>query len=166
MNIAGDKNIFAVEYEIINFENLMGFSKIWLGGNSIGTIEDLIYMDGYLLNGLREISNSKTISDFIIEDQNLLFDLLVEKLENETDDNTYKYLISFGTFCDDFIIFSFLNNNQIHVLWKLLSNKTIFTDLNNQSKKVNYFKIKKDLYDKRLKEIETEILNNHKNIIL
>jgi hypothetical protein len=117
-------------------------------------------LKSYIFEGLRKICNSKILVNNITDDKNQFYEILLNRLEDDRDDDIYEYLVPFGTFCDDFTIFSFLKNDEINILWKLNSTKTPFSDLNKQSTKVNYFKIEKDIYREKLNEIEMEILGN------
>lgn len=158
MKIIGKKKQFAVEYEIIDSKSLMGFAKIWFGGNSIGTNEDLIFLKGYLINGLEQIGNSNRIKASINLQKEDVYMTFKNRLSNSNDYEIHKYLISLGTFTDDFTIFSFLFENEINIIWKLNSNNTIFSDLNTQSMEINYFKIDKNQYFKIFEKIKEEII--------
>lgn len=158
MKIIGKKKQFAVEYEIIDSKSLMGFAKIWFGGNSIGTNEDLIFLKGYLINGLEQIGNSNRIDASINLQKEDVYMTFKNRLSNSNDYEIHKYLISLGTFTDDFTIFSFLFENEINIIWKLNSNNTIFSDLNTQSMEINYFKIDKNQYFKIFSKIKEEII--------
>ena len=160
MKIIGLKEQFTVEYKIVDHKRLMGYSKIWFGINSLGTIEDLIYIDGYLIKGLQKIANSIYIDMDVESDKNMLFNKLNARLNDLNDNEIRKYLKIFGTFCDDFTLFSFLIKNEINIIWKLNSNNTLFSDLNSQNLEVNHFKIDKNLYTNILEEIKENIKSN------
>lgn len=158
--IVGKKNVFTVEYEILDKNQLIGYSKIFFKNIPLGTSEDLIFIKGYLINGLEAISNSFYL-DIKMEEFNKenVFNYLNDRLSNLEDDDVYKYLISLGTFCDDYTVFSFFNNDSIHVLWRLNSNDTPFSDLKRLPIEVNYFELKKISFLKVLQKIKREILN-------
>ncbi|MFD2601672.1 hypothetical protein [Flavobacterium suzhouense] len=159
MEIYGDKNIFAVEYKITDKQKLLGFAKIWFGGYSLGTNEDLIYLKGYLLAGLEDIANSEANDFQFTPNKTSLFKFLLESYKDQNNAEHLKYSIrSFATFCDDFYIFSFCFNDRIYILWKLRNAKTPFFDLNNQSERINMFSIEKTLYLKILEEFKNLIL--------
>jgi hypothetical protein len=53
--VIGDKNDFAVEYSFAeDYPKDMGFGRIWINNEFIGTYKDLIYLGGYLLGTLDE----------------------------------------------------------------------------------------------------------------
>ncbi|MCO6148485.1 hypothetical protein NHE85_10390 [Flavobacterium sp. NRK1] len=138
-------------------DKAMGYSKIWLGSQSLGTSEDLIYLRGYLAAGLQEIANSSELNIKLMNKEDL-YKFFIAKINNSHNPEQLKYSIrSFGTFCDDFIIFSFIYDDEINIVWKLLSNNTPFLDLNNQSLRINYFKISKNEYFKVLNELINRI---------
>ncbi|QYS87096.1 hypothetical protein JJC03_03780 [Flavobacterium oreochromis] len=154
MKLIGNKEEFAVQYEITDKQNWMGYSKVWFGDNPIGTDEDIIYIKGYLIKGLEKIGNSYDIDMDYDYEKETLFKKLEQRLKNSNDDQIRKYLVIFGTFCDDFTIFSFLIEDEINIIWKLNSNDTPFTDLSNLDLSVNHFKIKKTSYLEKLRAIK------------
>lgn len=160
MKNIGDKNVFAIEYYIDDSSSLTGFAKIWFGGHSLGTSEDLIYLKGYLFTGLDEIKNSRTLDFEYVSNKEQLYNFLYKRYTEKNNIENHKYSItSLGTFCDDFIIFSFVKDDDIYILWKLRNNKTPFFDLNNQSKRINFFNINKKDYTKILDEMKKLIVS-------
>ncbi|MGV9004117.1 hypothetical protein [Flavobacterium sp.] len=158
--IVGKKNVFTVEYEIVDKNQLIGYSKIFFNNIPLGTSEDLIFIKGYLINGLEAISNSFYL-DIKMEEFNKenVFNYLNDRLSNLEDYGIHKYLISLGTFCDDYTVFSFFNNDSIYVLWRLNSNETPFSDLKRLTIEVNYFELKKISFLRVLQKIKREILS-------
>ena len=158
MKLVGNKNDFGVEYKVKSINPLMGYAKVWFGGDYLGTSEDYIYLEGYLLSGLRDISFSLEI-DFPLSDKDEMFLKLYSRLQDSNDNNIHRYVRNFGTMTDDFAIFSFLHESTIHILWKLINDDTPFSDLNNLSiDEVNYFSIDKREYLNKLKVIEHKLL--------
>lgn len=136
----GDKKQFGIEIKsahLFNNRNPYGYAKIWLGGNFFGSIYDSVYLDGYLLGGLFQISNVPFLS--ITEsftDCHSMFEYFYKRLLDENDAEVHRYLINFGTFTDAFTIFAFKNNADVTVLWKIrddnnYSNYSRFEDLIN-----------------------------------
>lgn len=66
MILVGKKEFIGVEYRILDEKR--GYSKIWLGGNSLGTCEDIIYLTGYLVGGLKYIDVNQCIYGNVISD--------------------------------------------------------------------------------------------------
>lgn len=137
----------------------MGYAKIWFGSNFLGTEEDYIYLDGYLLEGLRSISFSPEIDMLVVSDEKEMFRKLIKRLNDLDDNNIYRYVRNFGTMTDDFLIFSFMYENNIHIMWKLINNDTPFFDLNTlDTNIVNSYKIGREEYINNLKSIENKLL--------
>lgn len=114
----GNKIQIAIEYQIESKE--MGYAKLWFNNQPLGSIEDLIYWESYLLQGLNQIKQVNPILSFYnLEDPSHLFSTLVNQLSVEGEKNSFQYLISLGTFCDDFTVFAFKEDHEIHLLWKL-----------------------------------------------
>jgi len=160
MKLVGNKGNFAVEFEIVDFDRLMGYSKIWFGNNFIGTSEDLIYLESYLLIGLEKIGNAAVHKiDLVYNSEEDLYNYFNNRLLNSNDNGAHKYLVYFGSFCDDFTVFSFLQDNMINIIWRLHNNITPFKDLKNQNTSIKSFKIKKEKYLKELDIIKEAIMS-------
>lgn len=159
MKLIGSKEEFGIEFEIVDKSKLIGYAKIWLGNNFLGTSEDLIYLKSYLFNGFKEILSSPKIhSNYVSNNNAKLFEELLEGLNNE-DFNSGKYLINFGTFTDDFIIFSFLDNeNEINIFWKIINPEPHFSDLEKVNKEICYYKIKREDFENDCFKFEKLVL--------
>jgi hypothetical protein len=133
--IIGNKETFAVEL-IINENNpKMGYGKLWLQNSFLGTSEDLIYLNGYLISLIDEIINSKYIN-FELENKNEIeiFEVLKSKSKKRSD-----YAIIGSTFTDDFEIYSYKKDDSIIVLWKLMQEKEmIFNELKKYSTEIQF----------------------------
>jgi len=163
MKQIGSKNYLGITYRVTNVEPLMGYGKIWFGGNFIGTDKDLIYINGYLLSTLKEIREC-TVADFDTSDKDLLFKTLYERLNDHDDFDIHDYLVRGATFTDYFYIFSFRDENyRIHILWKLRQGST-FSDLKNASRAVHYFTVPYIEYAAFFDEAQLEISNYGKNV--
>ncbi len=157
MILIGDKSNFGIE--IRKTKKCMGYAKIWLGGNSIGTFQDEIHIKGYLVEGLRQIAKVPILNfNKDLTNKTDIYYTLKKRLEDENDNNIHDYLIDFGTFCDDFTIFSFRSEDKIHVLWKLHNRETPFSDLNEMSNDVFDFNIDFKSYGLSLRKLTKEIL--------
>ncbi|KFF05621.1 hypothetical protein [Flavobacterium reichenbachii] len=133
--IIGNKETFAVEL-IANENNpKMGYGKLWLQNSFLGTSEDLIYLNGYLISLIDEIINSKEIN-FELENRNEIeiFEVLKSKSKKRSD-----YAVIGSTFTDDFEIYSYKKDDSIIVLWKLMHEKEmIFNELKKYSKEIQF----------------------------
>lgn len=164
MNIIGDKSKFGIEYEIINKKSLMGYSKLWFGNEFIGTEEDLIYFESYLFEGLHRIYNAPNIHIYLYEIFNSfnlknIYYYFKSNLGNENELlNSYKYLMTMGTFTDNYLVFSFNHKDKIYIIWKIINYDSVFTDINNAKKKINVFSIEKQEFKNKLDEFKNIIL--------
>lgn len=156
MKIIGNKDFFAVEYQIVNEEEMLGHAKVWFGNNFFGTSYDLIYLHSYLLAGLSRIENSYELDIDERQPKEILFEQLTSRLEDIDDNDIHQYLITFGTFTDDFTIFSFSKGEDIYVIWKLTNKNSIFPDLVNVTDAVNFFMLPKKRYSEYLYNIRQE----------
>lgn len=151
--LIGNKKEFAIEFKQSEEDERLGYAKIWFGGNSLGTNEDLIYKS-YLIQGLEDIGQSKTYIPSNLNPQ----DLYLQLKSSLQDEKVFRFLIgSFGTFCDDYTIFSFIDGNTINILWRLENTNTPFNDLNNLSQEVHHFTIDKNLYSEQVSAIAKEL---------
>ncbi|MFH6994547.1 hypothetical protein [Flavobacterium sp. FlaQc-48] len=160
MKIVGNNSIFAVEYEVTDKKELMGYARIWFNGEYIGSKKELIYLKSYLLERLKRISEKKILNinnDNIIEKYNLL----ENRLNDLEDNDIHKYLVSFGTLSDDYTIFSYLTDDDfICVIWKLVGDYPCFDDINYNDRNVKFFKILKKDYLIELEKIEKDIYDS------
>jgi|GEM_PF-5811466 len=109
--------------------------------------------------GLNSIYESHEIDIPVLLDKDEMFLRLDTRLNDSNDDGIYLYLKSFATMTDDFTIFAFLYEDDIHILWKLTNNDTPFSDLNElDANVINFYKINKDEYLSKLKIIENKLL--------
>jgi hypothetical protein len=60
--IIGNKETFAVELTIDENNPKMGYAKLWLQNIFLGTNEDLIFLNGYLISLIDELITSKKIN--------------------------------------------------------------------------------------------------------
>ncbi|TDO73493.1 hypothetical protein EV143_10585 [Flavobacterium chryseum] len=133
--IIGNKETFAVELTIDENNPKMGYAKLWLQNIFLGTNEDLIYLNGYLIYLIDELLNSKKIN---LEVEKLtkieIFNLLKSSLKKRSD-----YAIIGSTFTDDFEIYSYSKNDDLFVLWKLNGhNDIIFSDLEKYGNEIQF----------------------------
>jgi hypothetical protein len=137
--INGNKNSFAVEFNQSDSDSKMGYGKVWIQNEFFGSIEDLIYFDGYLISLLDELINAKTIEfEFQLDSELELF----QTFENHS--NRFEYLISGSTFTDDFTAYGFEKGGKIYLIWKLRADqKPIFSDLKKYGNAVRFSSAKK-----------------------
>lgn len=154
MRLIGNKNEFAVVYQITDISNMMGYGKLWIQDEFYGTNLDLIYMKGYLGNLIENIADAKTLSFPIDYSNNDKIHEHLSILSNETSD----YLIRSSTFTDDFIGYKFRDGQYVVLVWKIRTNvKMIFDDLKDYTKSTITVKVKHQIVEKVLNEFRNEI---------
>lgn len=165
MKLIGEKNNFAIEFKIVDKVNLMGYAKIWMSNKFLGSNEDLIFLRGYLLNGMIQILNSKQIDDcvfktFLNYKLKNIFYYLKYNLDNDNEsNNTYCYYVNLGTFTDDYNVFSFFHDDYVYIVWKIINKNSNFNDVFQDKKGVNLFKIHNKELEIMVKELEGELNN-------
>lgn len=55
MNVIGNKTSIAIEYVLTDSVELMGYARFWFSNQPLGSLEDLIYFEGYLLGCLEDL---------------------------------------------------------------------------------------------------------------
>jgi hypothetical protein len=158
MKTIGDKQVFAVTYLIDpNYSRFMGYAKIWMGGNFLGTDGDLIFIKSYVLFVLGQFVNAER-ADFDTTNIDALFTALYTRLSDIDDDEVEKYLVSNTTFTDHFIAFSFYDSNDVlHIIWKLMENVEDFSDLAHAPLDIHHFTIARKEYGHIFEKIKQQL---------
>jgi len=119
----GNKEMIGVETLSVQRDKngtLTGYARLWIGGHFLGTIHDFIYMDGYLLGGLFQISRVPFLMDGIsMDNSESLYAYLFKRLEDGSEDEIHNYLVNFGTMSDAFNVWAFKKGDNITIGWKL-----------------------------------------------
>jgi hypothetical protein len=150
----GDTSKFAVEYEISGDDSQMGFGRIWIENNFIGTFEDIIYLNGYLLGVLYSIKQAKELREELKAlGKNELFELLHSKEHDYCDD----YRVRRSTFTDDFNLWCYTQDHYIFILWKV-TNHDFFKDLKSYTKEI----LLKAVSIKTFEEVIAELENSYR----
>ena len=159
MKLIGDKLIFALEYDIQDRNELMGYSRVWFGNNYIGSKKELIYIKSYLLDNLKRMGSiGELYVNLSNENNHEKYKILEKKLMNLDDDIIHRYLVSFGTLADDYTIFSYLDeSNNICIIWKLHAHE-YFEDIDYNDTDVKSFKMPLEAYLRELERFEKIIL--------
>jgi hypothetical protein len=143
--LIGDKNSFAIEFSVTDKKNFMGYAKLWLDGNLLGSPRDLIYFNGYLFNLLDQFCCSKILDENFHHTSIFQTYRLLKKYTYEIEDDIYnasRYSSTGSTFTDDYYIFSYLENGIINILWKVRKN-AFFEDLKKMRQGLFHFSMKK-----------------------
>ena len=152
--IIGDKGTFGVEFEFSKDNPGMGYGKLWIHRNFYGTIEDLIYLKGYLTGLLENLINAPIV-DFDFKKMNR--DELLIQLAKRSEDN-WKFKISSWTFTDDFNGYKFRDFDDIFLLWQLFPNaNNIFNELKTYGNEIHFYSIEKSKIETVLEELNREI---------
>ncbi|HSF53308.1 MAG TPA: hypothetical protein VLA71_06125 [Algoriphagus sp.] len=155
--VIGDKSDFAVEYSYSNnYPNDMGFGRIWIRNEFIGTYEDLIYLSGYFLRILNEFKSAKELRDDL---RHLTKDQLFNLFSSGEYEYSDKYLVRSSTFTDDFNIWTYRLENLTFILWKVLRTD-FFEDLNNYKQDVFLKSVLTDTLIEIITKVETEFKDN------
>lgn len=168
MELIGNKENFAIEFEIINSSQMMGYARIWLNGSYITTIYDYCYFH-YLNNFFDQICSSAAIEPYFKGNSiPKTFFSLRNKLDDEEDSKkSFKYRVGGSSFGDEFLIFSYLESNTINIFWKPYKNAR-FKDVKELKKKVYHFSMDKEKFSNLSKEylnyIESYAKKNHISI--
>lgn len=149
--LIGEKEKFGIEL-IIDSQNengvYLGYAKLWLGGNFLGTIEDYIFIKGYLSNVLVRMQFAKTLDDTNFKDPAEVFDHLLQRLHN-LDIEADSYRFSFGTMSDDFLIFAYKRGDDLVIIWKM-DRDSQFSDLKNYGNEVHQYRVKQSEFSEHV----------------
>lgn len=119
----GIKDKIGVEVKVTDLNNsggVMGYSRLWFGGNYFGNIKDYIYLDGYLLGGLFQMLNVPIINDNEFpSEKKKQFSYFNRRIKDINDDEVNSYQISFGTFSDNFSTWVYRLDDCISIIWKI-----------------------------------------------
>lgn len=154
MNLIGNKSEFAVEYQISDFPNMMGYGKLWIQDKFYGSNQDLIYLIGYLVNLIEDIANAKPL---LLSIDQTNYDKIYEQL-HKLSNETSEHLITSSTFTDDFVGYKFREGQEVVLVWKIRDDvEMIFDDLKGYNKSTILVKVNS--------QIIKEVLNKFKNEI-
>ena len=135
----------------------LGYGRIWLGGHFIGTMEELIYLDSYLLGGLYQLMQAEEMKDAgfpaLKEDQ---YQWFVAKGQ-DTNENSYDgYLVNFGTFMDRFERWAYRQGEGVTLLWKIDTRKNQYMpeDLLDYPREVFRFTAKQEEFKELARRLE------------
>lgn len=150
--LIGEKKDFAVEYSFSNdYPKNMGYGRIWIRNKFIGTYEDMIFLNAYLLGTLYELKEAEYLSDDLKQ-------LTTQQLFDEFYNNDYRYrqyMVGGSTFTDDFSIWVYKLADQTCLLWKLMQS-SIFDDLKNYGQEVFSDNVSTDRLNEVISKLESE----------
>ncbi|EFH4977764.1 hypothetical protein [Escherichia coli] len=141
--LIGDKSRIAVEYSIYNLEKFIGCAKIWLNYSFIGSLDDTVFIDGYLIGGFNEILSKTVLNDrYFFDNPIKIYNSINDDMLCD-DDKLYElaksYRVNFGTWSDYFNIYSYKLSESIGViLWQLTERNDELKDLMNYPSRVFY----------------------------
>ena len=138
MKLIGNKNEFAVEYQVTDVPNKMGYAKLWIQNKFYGTNQDLIYLSGYLVKLIKNIVEAKPLN-FPLDDSN---EDNIYRQFAELSEETSEYLITSSSFTDDFIGYKFKDGENVVLVWRIRNDvEMIFDDLKDYTKSTTLVKV-------------------------
>ena len=136
--VIGKIESFAVEREITQTTPyFIGHLCLWIGGISLGAYEDEVMLSSVkaVLDSTIAILDKRQNADFLKLEKNDLFNLMY----NGEFDNSL-YLLHLAESFDDFSLFTFTVDDEIHFVWKLHDNP--FFTYPNYPKEIIHKKVK------------------------
>ena len=147
--IIGNKSNFAVELQFSNQNRKMGYGKLWIQNEYYGTIEDLIFLDGYLIGLIEELLKAPKAS-FTFDNNDELWKQL--QIENQNNDD---FNIFGSTFTDDFEGYRFEVDHRIFMVWRLITNEDhVFSELKSYGTEIRVCSAEKEEIQAVLKEVK------------
>lgn len=145
----GDKRTLAIEYSLANPASMTAHARLWCESQQLGSLEDLIYLDGYLLGCLLDMRKKPLLTArYQGKDDHQLFSTLNQDLESwdEDDDKDFSeearpYLLTCGTLFDCYTVFSYrLDETHGRIMWQITCDEenTPFEDLRTASRDVHF----------------------------
>jgi len=128
--VIGNPSTLALEYCIADASKMMGYSRLWVGNASLGSIEELVYLDGYVMGCLQDLRRKGTLHARYAHLQGpALFHALDDDLRlsdqcaaADSREEAYPYLLQCGTLFDVYAVFASRNETGAFcVLWRLES---------------------------------------------
>ena len=89
------------------------------GNKSVGTIEDYIYINSYLLNGLDRMIAAPQLDHLTGASSEEKFNYFMNRDKDLNDFESDKFKINFGTMSDAFTIRAYRRLNELVILWKM-----------------------------------------------
>lgn len=118
-NLIGKKSSFGFEYNIRSrHHHIMGNMRLWIEGKYIGAFDDLNILSAIFLQfeGL-ELKNIDGYKFLGKKDEEIYYELV----DDHSLDN-WRYNFSPGESFDDFIILTYICDDRITFIWKLVDN--------------------------------------------
>lgn len=147
--LIGNKHSIAIESAMTHMGSALGHACLWFGNEQLGSLEDLIYLDGYLLGCLLDMRKKPHLTArYQGKDDHQLFSTLNQDLESwdEDDDKDFSeearpYLLTCGTLFDCYTVFSYrLDETHGRIMWQITCEEenTPFEDLRTASRDVHF----------------------------
>jgi len=147
--IIGDKEVMAIEYRITQKKPyIMGNLILWMGGVYIGTFEE----EQMLLNiayGLERLATN-------ISSNERLNHLGKDEIYHLLNKNNQGHLVNLGEGFDDFLVYSYVTDNELNFIWNLLD-EPFFTYPSYPSG-LGFAKIPKEFLIDVVEEFKTNLL--------
>lgn len=86
--LIGDKRSMAIEYRVANPASLTAHARLWFEGQQLGSLKDVIYLDGYLLGCLSDLARKPCLAPrYQNKDAYQLFNILEQELGSWDEDD-------------------------------------------------------------------------------
>ncbi|MFJ4453236.1 hypothetical protein ACIP1G_05000 [Pseudomonas sp. NPDC089392] len=147
IRLIGDKRSMAIEYRVANPASLTAHARLWFEGQQLGSLEDVIYLDGYLLGCLRDLARKPCLAPrYQNKGAHLLFNILEQELGSWNEDDGHDlseqarpYLLTCGTLFDCYSVFAHrLDDTHGRIMWKITGDEQAmpFEDLRHTSRDI------------------------------
>jgi len=162
--LLGSKNDFGVEIKATgksNHGSLMGYARLWFGGNFFGTINSYIFLDGYLLGGLYQMLRTKYLNDVSFpEDVTEQFLYFKRRSNDLEDDEIDWYRFDCGTMTDDFYNWTYRKDDCLTIIWKIRDQPNKYhEDLLGYPQSVFSYQIKYDDFKELVERLDRLLKN-------
>jgi hypothetical protein len=154
-NLVGDKNIFAIEYSVLNVNSSppYGDCLLWLGGNSLGGIEG----EAYLNIVCDRLKGTSSIKDLLFLEKDM-YNLSDVELFNLMQDETERYWFLYTEGFDLFNKYIYRRDETFHFLWQL--NRTVWKEFEPQGVSTQLFstQVAISVYEEVVKQFRNALM--------
>lgn len=146
--LIGNKRTLAIEYHVINPVSMTAQARFWFENQPLGSLEDLVYLEGYVLGCLLDLENKPLLTErYQNKDTQQLFSTLDHDLESwQEDDDDFSedarpYFLTCGTLFDCYAVFAYrMDDTRGRIMWRIscAEEDLPFQDLKNASRDMHF----------------------------
>ncbi len=147
--LIGNKRTLAIEYRVSNPVSMTAQARFWFENQPLGSVEDLVYLDGYVLGCLLDLEHKPLLTArYQNKDVQQVFSALDQDLESwqEDDDDDFSedarpYLLTCGTLFDCYAVFAYRMDDTVgQIMWRIKGEEENlpFQDLKNASRDIHF----------------------------